>query len=180
MIDTEIIAERARKRRASLTRARRDPRYRRVLGRFVAAGALSTTEDISPYKGPIKIPDALWAGRIEPRILELLPALIVKRPSLFLDIEHLPDDLREVVVALRKNQRPNDFRGIPGAAVQRWVPVVGHRNKLPSRLTSFRLQARELELLDRLGKELGVSRTELVRRALNELAAKVWLNNQPG
>jgi hypothetical protein len=104
----------------------------------------------------------------------------VKRPSLFFDIEHLPDDLREVVVALRKNQRPNDFRGIPGAAVQRWVPVVGHRNRLPSRLTSFRLQARELELLDRLGKELGVSRTDLVRRALNELAAKVWLNNQPG
>jgi hypothetical protein len=175
MINAEIIQKRAKQRRERLRNARRDPRYRQVLGRLVAAGALGTTEGIPPYKAPVKISDALWAGQVEPRILELLPALIVKRPSLFIRGEPLPDDLRDAVAALRKNLIPNDFRGIPGPALQRWVPLVGHRNKLPSRLKAFRLQAQDHALLDKISKTLGLSHTDVVRRALNELAAQILL-----
>jgi hypothetical protein len=170
VIDAEALAKRARRRWAALARARRDPRYRRVLGRYVAAGVLSTTEDVNPHRSRIEIADALWAGRVEPRILVLLPALIVKRPSLFVDVDHLPDDLRAAVTAMRKNQQPDEFRSIPGAALLRWLPAVGHRNKLPSRLKSFRMQVQDLDLLDRLSEKLGVSQTNVVRRALRELA----------
>ncbi len=172
-MDNETIARRARRRQAALERARRDPRYRRALGRYLAAGVLATTEDVTPYRYPIAIADALWAGRVEPRILELLPALIVKRPSLFIDLEPMPDDLLAAVGALRKNQRPDAFRGIPGAALLRWLPAVGHKNKLPTQLRSFRLRVEDLDLLDRLAESQKSSRTQVLRRALRELADRI-------
>lgn len=177
MIRAEVVQERARQRREKLRRARRDPRYRRVIGRLVATGALSTTEKITPYKEPVKISDALWAGQVEPRILELLPALMVKRPSLFIQGEQLPEDLREAVAALRKDMTPKDFRGIPGPALRRWVPLVGHRNKLPSQLKAFRFRTQDHALLDKMSKTLGISHTDVLRRALNELAAQILLKD---
>ncbi len=75
------LVERARARYAKIERQRRDPRYRRVLGRFVAAGLLNTNEQTVPQRGAIRVADALWAGEVEPRILELLPALLIKKPS---------------------------------------------------------------------------------------------------
>jgi hypothetical protein len=169
--DAGELQRRAKRRQAILARARRDPRYRRVMGRYVAAGLLTTTVAIEPYREPIELADALWAGELEPRILELLPALIVKRPSLFVDVTTLPADLRDVVKALRNHLEPNEFRGVPGAALRRWLPAVGHRGKLPSRLKSFRLQADDLELLAKLTKKLGVSQTTVLRRGLRQLAA---------
>ena len=127
--------------------------------------------DLEPYRKPIEVADTLWAGRTEPRVLELLPALIVKRPSMFTDVGDLPDDLDAAVRALRKNSEPDDFRGIEGAALLRWLPSVGRRGKLPSRLKSFRFQTDDLDLLERLGEALGVTQTDVLRRGLRHLAA---------
>jgi len=171
VIDPRAIQQRAARRHAALERAWADPRYKRVLGRYLASGLFTTNMDVEPYRGAITVEDALWAGRVEPRVLELLPALIVKRPSLFVNATRLPPDLRAVVHALRRNERPPDFRGIPGAALLRWLPSVGHKGKLPSRLKAFRLQADDLALLDRLSVELDLSQTDVLRRALRSLAA---------
>jgi hypothetical protein len=173
MIDTETIKNRARRRRATLERARRDSRYRRVLGRLIAAGVLSTTEDIEPHRSPIAIDDALWAGRVEPRILELLPALIIKRPSIFDTVERLPEDLRATVAAVKKNRQPDNFRGIPGADLLRWLPLIGRKNRLPSQLRSYRMQTQDLAILERLSEALGLSHAAVLRRSLRELAARV-------
>ena len=75
--------------------------------------------------------------------------------------------------ALRRNETRPDFRGLPGAAIARWVPAVGHRNKLPSRLRSFRLQADDVTLLEQLGRQLGISQTAVVRRGLRALALQL-------
>lgn len=115
--------------------------------------------------------DVLWVGRIEPRVLELLPALIVKRPGLFVDPRRLPDDLAAVVRTLRKNREPGEFRGVPGAALLRWLPVLGRQSKVPSQLKSFRFQREDLELLERLSQALEVSQTDVLRRGLRRLAA---------
>lgn len=171
MTDAAELRARAGKKAAALQQARRDPRYRRALGRFVAAGLLTTTADVKPVRAPISVEDALWAGGVEPRILELLPAAIIKRPSLFKDIRKLPPDIDAAVQALRKHRVPAELRGIPGAALQRWLPVVGHRGKLPSCLKSFRLQADDLELLERLSEKLGITQTEVLRRGLRRLAS---------
>jgi hypothetical protein len=104
-----------------------------------------------------------------------LPALLVKRPSFFVDVSDLPEDLNAVVTALRRNRTPPEFRGIPGEAILRWLPAVGHRGKTPSRLMSFRMQAADVQLLDRLARALDVSHTAVVRRGLRALAAQ-WLD----
>jgi hypothetical protein len=171
MKDATALRARARRRAAALKEARRDPRYRRVIGRFVAAGLLTTTGDVPPQRAAITVDDALWAGRIEPRILELLPAAIIKRPSLFKSTRDLPNDLDAVVRALRKNLEPSAFRGLPGAALLRWLPVIGHKDKVPSRLKSFRLQVDDLDLLERLSNALGATQTEVLRRGLRRLAS---------
>jgi hypothetical protein len=170
-MDAKQLQKRAKRRHAELTRVWADPRYKQVIGRYVSAGLLTTTTGIQPNSQAIALKDALWAGLAEPRILELLPALIVKRPALFSDVTDLPDDLRAAVSALRRHERPKDFRGIPGATLLRWLPAVGQRGKVPSRLKSFRLQQQDLELLDRLSQELGLSQTDVLRRGLRHLAA---------
>jgi hypothetical protein len=167
------LQKRAKLRYRRIAARRKDVRYRRVLGRYVAAGLLTTNEEVEPYREPIAVRDALWAGAVEPRIIELLPALLIKRPSTFIDPTDLPADLFEVVSALRRNQSPQPFRGVDGQAMARWLPSVGHKGKLPSQLKSFRLQAQDVALLRRLGSELGLSQTAVLRRGLRALAAEL-------
>ena len=167
------LQRRARKRFAAIARRRRDPRYRRVLGRYIAAGLLTSNEGIESHREPIELCEALWAGEVEPRIIELLPALVIKKPSFFVDVDDLPDDLREVIDALRHHRTPPSFRGIPGEAILRWLPSIGHKGKLPSQLKTFRMQAGDIELLSRLAEQLALSQTAVVRRGLRALAAQV-------
>ena len=83
-----------------------------------------------------------WAGEVEPRILELLPALLIKKPSFFEERTTLPDDLAQVVRALRRGEVPAEFRGIPGADLARWLPRLGGSGAAPSRLRCFRFSAK--------------------------------------
>jgi len=140
------------------------------MGRFVAAGLLSTNEPTEPYRRPIPVADALWAGEIEPRIWELLPALLIKKPSFFDDATTMPDDLRSVVRALRRGEAPPQFRGIPGADLARWLPRIGRAGALPSRLRAFRFSSDDSHLLAQLSQELGTTEVSVLRRALRELA----------
>lgn len=175
-MDPEELQARARKRLTGLKQRRRDPRYRRVLGRLTHAGLLSASEPFAPYREALSIADVLWAGQVEPRVLELLPALLIKRPALFQSISAMPPDLSEVVARLRRNETPPDFRGISGEAMARWVPLVGHRNKRPSQLRSFRLRAEDIALLDELSARLEISQTDAIRRGLRALARQSMLS----
>ncbi len=171
MIDARTLQQRAKKRWRQIERQRRDPRFRRVLGRLVRDGYLLTNEQVESDDGKLKVEDVLWAGQAEPRFLELLPALLVKQPALFEEPKHLPDDLAAVVRRLRRNLQPEAFRGVPGEALLRWLPEVGRRNKVPARLKSFRFREDDLRLLELLAAQLGVNETEVVRRGLRALAA---------
>lgn len=175
MITSEELQRRAKRRLAQLDRQRKDPRYQRVLGRLVGLGLLTTNEPVSKTRASIDVDDALWAAEVEPRIAELLPALLVRRPALFVDARDLPHDLGEVVAALRRNEVPPDFRGTPGAKMHRWLSAVGRKAEPPSRLKAFRLQASDLALLTRLRDELGISETAVLRRGLRALACSTWL-----
>lgn len=165
------LVERARTRQAAIQRQRQDPRYRRVLGRFVASGLLSTNEPVTPYRSKIRVVEALWAGEVEPRILELLPALLVKRPAFFEDAAALPDDLAAAVRALKRGEIPDEFRGLPGADLARWVPRLGRQGTVPSRLRCFRFSADDSRLLAQLSRELGTTEVAVLRRSLRELGA---------
>jgi hypothetical protein len=140
------------------------------MGRFVHEGLLFVNYEVDTHDRPIGVADVLWAGHAEPRLLELLPALIVKRPGLFSDVHELPEDLAEVVSELRRDHEPGAFRGIPGHDIHRWLPRVGRKGKVPARLKSFRLTPEDQRLLERISKELGVSATEVIRRGLRALS----------
>jgi len=169
-VTPEKLAERARRRLARYRRRSRDGRFQQVMGRFVHDGLLVTNREFEAYKQAVPVEDVLFAGETEPRLLELLPALIVKRPSMFVAVTDLPSDLREVVGCLKRDAVPPDFRGIPGADIHRWLRRVGHRGKVPSRLKSFRFKPADQRLLERLSSELGISETEVIRRGLRALA----------
>jgi len=165
-----MLRARAKRRYAEVARARQDPRYRRVIGRFCAARVLETNYEVPEHREPIAVDDALWAGKFEPRILELLPALVVKKPSLFEMPAELPNDLSDAVRSLRRNETPDTFRGIPGPDVAKWLPRVGHRGKKPSRLKCFRLTDEDLRLLEELSRARDLSETDTIRHALRALA----------
>jgi hypothetical protein len=163
------LQNRARRRLAALHRRTRDPRYQKVMGRFLREGLLTTNREMPTNDDPLAVGDVLWAAEAEPRLLELLPALIVKRPTLFTDPKTLPRDLALVVDALRRDREPADFRGIPGRDVHHWLRRVGRRGTAPSRLKAFRFRAEDQRLLEALAADLGLSETDVVRRALRAL-----------
>jgi hypothetical protein len=163
------LTKRARRGRAQRRRRARDPRYVSVVGRLVREGLLRANYEAPQNQRPIRIPDALWAGEVEPRVLELLPSLIVKRPGLFESVAELPEDLAATVQALRRDRVPADFRGISGRDVHGWLTRVGRRGKVPARLKSFRFTPADQRLLEQLAKTLEVSETEVIRRGLRAL-----------
>ena len=175
MMDGAQLQRRAKRRLLELERQRRDPRYRRVLARLVGLRLLDSNESLPKYRGALRIADMLWVGQVEPRVLELLPALLVRRPGLFSDAKAVPEDLLRTVNALRRNEVPSDFRGSSGEKIYRWLGVVGRKSAPPSRLKAFRLQAEDLELLSKLRDELGITETSVLRRGLRALAAAIWL-----
>jgi hypothetical protein len=102
---------------------------------------------------------------------------LVRRPALFVETRALPVDL-SVVAALRRNELPADFRGVPGEKIRRWLSSVGRKTEPPSRLKAFRLQASDIELLTKLRDELGITETAVLRRGLRALATTTWLRER--
>ena len=161
----------ARKRHQALRRKQRDPRFKKVMGRFVAAKLLTTNiEGIRPHDKPVPLEDALWAGTVEPRIMELLPAVLLKKPGLIRVPKDLPSDVAEVVHAIRHGKQPPSFRGVAPDQYLPWVTEVGRKGKSPSVLKSFRFKHEDVLRLARLRKSLPArSDTEVVRMALELL-----------
>ena len=83
------------------------------MGRLVEEGLLETNiEGIVPRRKPVPLDDALWAGTVEPRIMELLPAVLVKKPRLLRLPKELPQDVAEVIHAIRHGKPAPTFRGV--------------------------------------------------------------------
>jgi len=164
------LQARAKNKRASIRRKRRDPRFLRAMGKLVAAKLLQTNiESIVPVHAPVELSDALWAGAIEPRIYELLPAILLKKPSLFVGTDALPKDVADTVYAIRHGQATQPFRQIPASSYLPWVERIGHKGVSPSLLKSFRMKQEDLALLRHLRDTLATSETDVIRRALRAL-----------
>jgi len=139
--------------------------FRRVIGAFTHAGLLKNNLGIEGEKAKITLDEVLWAGEFEPRLHELLPAVLIKKPG-FIKLTKTPPDLETVLRQMRHNRVPDAFRGMPGEKLMEWIPKIGHKDKLPSRLKSFRFQADDVKILEELTKREGKNETEVVREAL--------------
>jgi hypothetical protein len=143
------------------------------MGRFVAEGLLETNIDgIGPRERSVPLDDALWAGTVEPRIMELLPAVLVKKPSMLRLPKELPDDVAAVMHAIRHGKTAPSFRGVTPEQYLPWVTQVGRKGTSPSVLKSFRFKHEDVLRLSRLRKSLPArSDTEVIRLALELLEA---------
>ncbi len=165
MID---IKEEAKLKFALIEKNQNKARFKHVVGRLIAAKLFQNREDIPLYTGKLPLADYIWAGKFEPRILELLPALLIKKPGIFTDLEACPEDLRKIVANIRKGKASQSFHNIPPKAYLRWIPLVGHKGVQPSYLKSFRFQKNDLDLLESL-KQKGYSEIGAVRKGLQVL-----------
>ena len=160
-----------RKKARAIRKAKATARYAHVVGRLKRAKLLDVP-DVPEYGGPVDLEDAIWAGKIEPRILEVLPALLVTHPKFFRTYR-IPEDLSRAIDGMRRGNVQISFRGISPEDYCRWLPQ-SYRAK--TKLKTFRMSTDEINLLKSVREKLRVnSDTEVVRRAL-ELLSKSIIN----
>ena len=159
------IQKLARKKLKKLDKGRKDPRFREVIGKLVYV-KLMDHQSIPPFNGPVTLEDALWAGELEPRVLELLPAILLKKPKVFTVKKKNPQDLKEVIQCIRKNKQCPDFRGIAAKDYLKWINKIGHLNKKPTLLKTYRFNHEDLKLIDDLKKKRKTTEIAIVREAL--------------
>lgn len=142
---------------------------RKVIGFLVAKGLL-VDPTIEPLPGAkLDVRDVLEvAEHIEPRVLEVFPAALLKFPRTFTKIEKLPSELREIVHAIRCGERRDTvYRGIRYADMLRWA-----EKRLPDRRTkpisekrilrAFRLRPETVQSLIKSAKSANRSQAELI------------------
>lgn len=164
------LIERAKRKAKQLRKLRADPRYLKTIGRLKRDGLLDV-HDIPEYRGQVFLQDALWAAQIEPRIYELLPAIIARRPKCFAYLT-LPDDLEVVVRELKRGHAATSFRGVAAEKYERWSSFIGRRHGDLRVLKSFRLRRKLLEILRELSEKSSKSETRILEEALEAYSRK--------
>jgi hypothetical protein len=154
-----------------LDRKRSDPRFKKVIGKLIHAGLL-THNKLGAFGGPVAIEDALWVGEVEPRVLELLPAILLKRPVLFYATGPLPEDLRQILIELRRGQAVTPFRGVSVQGYAAWLDKVGRKGSGPTLLKTYRFQQEDLALLEELRRRTQKAEIEIIREGLRALASR--------
>jgi hypothetical protein len=114
-VNRETLRQRAREGAAALCAECELPYFRAVIATLVRAKLFITTRKLGDVQAQTTIQDLLRAGEIEPRVIEVLPALILKHPDLVDMRGEIPDDLK----AILNGARPERFRGL---RYDQWLP----------------------------------------------------------
>lgn len=162
-----IAAKRDQKRR-------QDQRYLETMGFLVAKGFLRTNQEVVllPNKR-VAIADAVWAGmNVEPRILEVLPAAVLRLPRHFdLNVTIHPE-LFATLERLKKGEEGGvPLWGVPYDKIKAWVKLSlpdGRVKDFGEKKISktFRLKPDVARKLKEFAKRLGCTETEVVERAV--------------
>lgn len=173
MTDVKKIIQKAQRESKELEKLRLDKRYKDVIGRFIQEGLIeiNSVNNIKKNSYKLFLEDVLWVGEnLEPRVLELLPAVLIKKPSLIHKTD-LPEDLNEALISLKKNNIKGAFRGILLKSCHQWIERVGRKGLLPTVTKTFRFKPEDIKRLNILKKEKQVSETEILRMALEFYSA---------
>jgi len=146
-----------------------DRRCQDTLG-FLKAKGLLWTKDIAPRgSAKLAIKDVLWtADNVEPRVIEVLPAAILHFPRSFLRLEHLPQELVDIIEALKAGATTGPhYREIPFAKFKYWtefkIPDGRVRTLSEKKVAcSFRLLPAAAHALEEMAKVRGVSQSSLL------------------
>jgi len=163
------LIQKAKRKAKKIQLLRKDPRYLKVMGKFKKEGWIDA--DVSTQFGKIFLEDALWVGEmIEPRVLELLPAVFIKRPGILLYL-HLDEKLKIAAHQLSRGNLDGDFMGIPLTDCYQWIGKIGRIGKFPSIMKSHRFGFEEQMLLAKLTKFKKMSESQVIREAIKKLVA---------
>ena len=146
---------------------------KQIFGFFVGKGLLGV-EGIEPLpKIKLDINEVIYAGlNVEPRILEVLPAAMLRFPKSFLNWGDIPEKLQLVLECIRKDKKEGpDLAGLPYKDLKRWanfelpdkrtIPI--KEKKIP---TFLRLKPAATAALKQRAAEMNVSEAEVIERLL--------------
>ncbi len=171
-MNKEALILRIKKQAKRDAKNRRDPRFIETMGFLIAKGFLKANHvfPLLPNKR-LYIDDAIWAGQnVEPRILEVLPAAVLRLRKHFYPFENMT--LLTVIDQLRRREEKGDaFFGMPYEKVKQWAefPLLDKRVKSVTQkkvVKTFRLDPVALERLKRVAEEKGVTETEVLETLL--------------
>jgi hypothetical protein len=155
-------------------RNRRDRRFLETMGFLTAKGFLETNYPVPRQPNRrLVLGEVIWAGReVEPRILEVLPAAVLRLGAHFdFDAEKHPE-LACVLTALR-NQAVDGpgFCGVPYAKLKFWAnfPLPDRRVKTSSEKKisrTFRLRPDVIAKLRAQAKNAGCSDTQFLEKKI--------------
>lgn len=166
----KLIGQKARKD----TINRRDPRFLNAIGFFVAKGFLKTNFPVQPKPNKkLKIDDVMWAGtNVEPRLLEVLPAAVLRLEKHFDYDKNKHEALAKIIQQLKNRQERGDaFLGVPYTRFKVWLdlPLKDGRTVLynEKRVTkTYRLQSDVIAKLKKLAHDWNCSETEALQRSV--------------
>jgi hypothetical protein len=173
-MNKELLVERIKARAQEDLVKRKDPRFLSTMAFLVAKGFLNTNfEVLKRPNARLRIADAIWAGKnVEPRILEVLPAAVLRLRNHFdLDQQTYPQ-LFAVVELLRRNEEQGqDFCGVPYQKLKVWAdfPLQDRRVKLNQKkkiVKTFRLHLETIEQLKKIAKDSNQTETEVLERLI--------------
>lgn len=177
-MNREELLDKIRKRAEQDEKNRRDPRFIDTMGFLVAKGLLRTNMPLvlSPNKR-LRVDDAIWAGQhVEPRILEVLPAAVLRLERHFdLDADK-HKDLARTVARLRAREEDGEaFLGIPYPKLKVWaeMPLPDRRVKPAGEkkvVKTFRLHPRTVEHLQKMAQERQSTETAVLEALIHQRA----------
>jgi hypothetical protein len=173
-VNKEILIKKIREKAKLDAKKRRDPRFLETMGFLVAKGFLKTNLDVPllPNKR-LQIDNAVWAGKnVEPRILEVLPAAVLRLGKHF-DLDPTKHrELARVVDQLRKRDEKGEaFCDMPYEKIKVWaeVPLPDKRVKPVTEkkvVKTFRLDPKAVGRLKKITEAKGCTETEVLERLL--------------
>ena len=152
---------------------RKDLRYKKAMAFLIKKGFLKANADFNNYyQARMKIKDFIWAGqKVEPRILEVLPAAVARLPKAFIhDKTNDVQKLEEVVKYLIENKDYNKlFFNMPYEKIKVWmnIPLNDKRTQVSTTkkiMKSFRLTPLTIQRILHLKNKTGLSESALIEK----------------
>lgn len=159
-MDFDALIQQAKEKERADSAQKNAPFYLKTIAWFCYLGLLRHSK-IQPRRHVITIDEALRAGALEPRILELLPAILIVVPkALKFSEDAIPDDLKTIVQDIRKRRAEKNFRGIPPDKYLHWLraPVMDIAKR---RLDFHRVPRRRMKRTHAIGEIIRNGRLNL-------------------
>jgi len=155
--------------RARHVKLQNSDRYQNILCFLYSKGLIVLTKTPRIIRNrKISISDILWAGKYEPRILEVFPAAYIHFTSKFTDTKKIPKELKLIIYQIKNNEaKGNDYKGIEYRAMKRWCNVtLNDKRSMPVSsqkiLRSFKFSKEVIDKLEKLAAISGETKTQII------------------